>query len=396
MRIVLFTHPAFLKQQSMPRFTNMLSVNLCNRRHHVEIYSPKAYFSRLPLKGGLKKWLGYIDQFLIFPLVVKRKLKTNTNTIYVFTDHALGIWVPLTKHLPTLVICHDFLAQRSAESEIPQNPTGLTGRIYQKLIRNGYSVADNFISVSKQTQQDLHRFLAHTPLMSKVVYNGLNNSFKVIEQEQARVMIGEQINIDVSNGYILHIGGNQWYKNRIGVVKIYSAWRSVYNISVPLLLIGAVPSNELKEEIRQSAYKADIFTQSNIADEYINAAYSGALALLFPSIAEGFGWPIAEAMACGCPVITTDEAPMTEVGGDAACYITVMPLDEIAVARWATDAAAILQSVISTEIYRSEIIKKGLLNSNRFNTNNAIDEIENTLHEILQSSLHDKMQTSSL
>jgi glycosyltransferase involved in cell wall biosynthesis len=383
MDIVLFTHPAFLGQQSMPRFTNMLADNFRNRGHNVKVYSPKAYFFKLPVTPSLKKWLGYIDQFLIFPIIIKKRIRSNTNTVYVFTDHALGIWVPITKHFPTLVICHDFLAQRSAEGEIPQNPTGMSGRIYQKLIRKGYSVANNFISVSNKTQQDLHRFLGRTPSISRVVYNGLNKNFKVIEQEKARQILADQTGISLSNGYILHVGGNQWYKNRIGVVKIYSAWRAAYNNPVPLLLIGEAPSLALKQEIERSAYREDVFTLSNISDEYINAAYSGAVVLLFPSIAEGFGWPIAEAMECGCPVITTGEAPMTEVGGDAAVYIPVMPLKEIEIIQWASAAAVALQKINLLGIDRSEIIEKGLVNSLRFNTNKAINEIEKAICEVL-------------
>lgn len=387
MNIVLFTHPAFLGQQSMPRFTNMLADNLRKRGHNVNIYSPQAYFFRLPVPGSLKKWLGYIDQFLIFPFIVKKRIKSNTDTVYVFTDHALGIWVPITKNSLTMVICHDFLAQRSAIGEIPQNLTGKSGRIYQKLIRKGYSVADNFISVSNKTQQDLHRFLGRIPSMSKVIYNGLNKNFKVIEQGTARKILTDQTGIDLSNGYILHVGGNQWYKNRIGVVKIYSAWRAVYNNPAPLLLIGAEPSPGLKQEIYRSAYVKDIFTLSNITDEYINAAYSGASVLLFPSIAEGFGWPIAEAMECGCPVITTGEAPMAEVGGDAAFYIPVMPLNESEKDNWALNAAETLQKLSSIGVDRSEIVKKGILNSSRFNTEKAIDKIEKAVCEVLNAPI---------
>ena len=59
----------------------------------------------------------------------------------------------------------------------------------------------------------------------------------------------------------------------------------------------------------------------DVSNEHLRALYSRAKSLLFPSLAEGFGWPIAEAQACGCPVVTTGRPPMTEVGGDAAIYI---------------------------------------------------------------------------
>jgi glycosyltransferase involved in cell wall biosynthesis len=351
--------------------------------HEVTVYSPKAYFFNLPVPAFLKKWLGYIDQYLIFPAIIKKRISKNRDTIYVFTDHALGMWVPIVKHLPNVVICHDFLAQRSANGEIPQNPTGLSGRIYQILIRKGYSKADNFISVSNKTREDLHHFLGSDPTVSKVIYNGLNKKFTVINAEQARQIIGQQIGIDLTNGYILHVGGNLWYKNRVGVVEIYSAWRKMFNDPIPLLLIGNLPSAELKQTIGDSEYRNNIYTIDTITDEYINATYSGALVLLYPSIAEGFGWPIAEAMASGCAVITTGEAPMTEVGGNAPTYIPAMPLNGSEKEIWLADAAKQLNKLINlTDAERDIVLKKGLVNAGRFDTTNAISEIENTLLEI--------------
>ena len=62
-----------------------------------------------------------------------------------------------------------------------------------------------------------------------------------------------------------------------------------------------------------------------VEDDILVSAYQGACFLIFPSLMEGFGWPVVEAMASGCPVITTGEPPMNEVGGDAAIYISRCP-----------------------------------------------------------------------
>jgi len=389
MKIVLFSHPAFLGQQSMPRFTNMLFDNLSARGYQVEIYSPKGYFSKLRFGAALKKWLGYIDQFAIFPFIVKRLIKENTDAVYVFTDHALGMWVPMVKDLPNLIICHDFLAQRSAEGEIPQNPTGRSGIVYQRLIRKGYTRADNFVSVSQKTQQDLHRFLDRKPALSKVIYNGLNKKFEPIASNTAREIIGNKIGLNLSNGYILHVGGNQWYKNRVGVVKIYNAWRAKYNNLLPLLLIGVTPSAALKQEISKSAYSDNIYVLDKISDDYISAAYSGAITLLYPSLAEGFGWPIAEAMQAGCPVITTNEAPMTEVGGNAAKYIPVMPNNKEDLNIWLINAAQQLNQIIQLDsLKRNQLINNGFVNAQRFNTISAIDKLEDVIKAVYQLKKH--------
>jgi len=380
MKIVLFSHPFFLGQQSMPRFTKMLADNLHERGYEIEIYSPKGYLFNLPVGSFLKKWLGYVDQFIIFPFSIKKKIKNNTNTVYIFTDHALGMWVPMVKHLPNLVICHDFLAQRSAKGEVPQNPTGWSGSVYQRLIHKGYIMAENFISVSYKTQQDLHHFLGHKPAISKVIYNGLNKKFESIDAEIGREIISNLTGVNLSGGYILHVGGNQWYKNRIGVVKIYDAWCLKYNNPLPLVLIGVTPSEKLKKAIEVSAYKDSIYTFDQITDEYISAAYSGAIVLLYPSIAEGFGWPIAEAMQAGCPVITTNEAPMTEVGSNAALYIPAMPDDDKDLSLWAISSAEKLNDVISlNNTDRKVLIDNGFDNARRFNTSDAIDKLEEVI-----------------
>jgi len=384
MRIVLFTHPPFFNHQSMPRFTNMLAEGMRKRGHEVEIYSPEAFFFNLPLSSLFKKWLGYIDQLFIFPAIVKKRIKYNHNTLYIFTDHALSMWVPIVKHLPYVIICHDFLAQRSANGEIPQNLTGWTGRKYQGFIRKGYTLGENFISVSKKTQQDLHKFLGREPALSRVVYNGLNNDFVFMDIKTARQILNQKTKIDTFKGYILHVGGNLWYKNMSGVIKIYNSWRGSYCNSMPLLLIGSAHGADLQVEIKNSPYGDSIHLLSDIDDEYMNAAYSGASVLLFPSYAEGFGWPIAEAMASGCIVITTNEAPMTEVGGDAAVYISTRPISNSEDEAWAMKAAKILNQVINLpDSDRLEMLAKGYDNSKRFNRDNAMNQLEKIFFEIL-------------
>lgn len=388
MRIVYFTHPAFNSHQSMPRFTKMLADGMQASGHSVKIWSPAPVFFKLPVKTPLKKWMGYIDQFIVFPMVVRRRIKKNpSDTLYVFTDHALGMWVPIVKHLPHVIICHDFLAQHSAKGHIPQNITGRSGQKYQQLIHNGYAQGANFISVSKNTQQDLHLFLQHTPSLSQVVYNGLNKKFTPIATKTARLTITGKTGIECNAGYILHVGGNQWYKNRAAVIQIYNDWRKEFNNKLPLLLVGPSPSAQLFTEIKNSPYKTEIYVLDNLSDEYINAAYSGAAALLFPSLAEGFGWPIAEAMAAGCPVITTNAAPMTEVGGDSATYIPAQPLIEPEISLWVAGAANVLNMVVNMPAAeRTELINKGLENAQRFNTKNALDEMEKIFLAVLSNN----------
>jgi glycosyltransferase involved in cell wall biosynthesis len=79
----------------------------------------------------------------------------------------------------------------------------------------------------------------------------------------------------------------------------------------------------LPPALREAARALDGVVVECVAasDEQLRALYTGALALLFPSLEEGFGWPILEAQACGCPVITSARSPMMEIAGNAAIFI---------------------------------------------------------------------------
>ena len=297
MTIVFFSNPDFFGAEkmpqfnSMPRFTTMLAEGMTERGHRVKIWSPGSTFFNMPVKGAMKKWLGYVDQYLVFPSAVRRMMKEcPEDTLFVFTDQAQGPWVRLVEKRKHVMHCHDFLAQFSALDLIPEFKTSWTGKKYQKFIRSGYHKAKNFISVSHKTHSDLKQLIGDKANNGSVVYNGLDASYKQLDRSKSRMILTNKTGVNLTNGYLMHIGGNQWYKNRLGVVEIYIAWRDLGN-TLPLLLIGAAPSEELAKVINESNYKDDIHAISGLSDIYVRHAYSGASLFLFPSIAEGFGWP---------------------------------------------------------------------------------------------------------
>lgn len=377
MKIIFFAHPTFLGSQSMPRFVEMLAEGMQERGHEVEVWKPEAKFINYNLPG-FKKWLGYIDQYIVFPSWVKKaKRGQDKDVLYVFTDHALGPYVPLVADKPHVIHCHDFLAQRSALGQIAENRTSFSGKQYQAYIRSGYSRGRNFISVSEKTRADLALFLGAQPLRSEMVYNGLNPLFGVMDIRKSRWAVGNHTGRNLEDGYILHVGGNQWYKNRPGVIAIYNKWRSLYKSEVPLIMIGKPADGAMLHECAAGGFEKDILLVTDADDNLVKQAYAGAAVFLFPSLAEGFGWPIAEAMASGTVVITTGEAPMLEVAGDAALLIPRSPAEEPARTEWASGAAAVLeQAMIMSAEERESQIRKGLENSKRFRLDEAIAAIE--------------------
>jgi len=165
--------------------------------------------------------------------------------------------------------------------------------------------------------------------------------------------------------YLLHVGGGQWYKNRPGVLAMHAALRGRLGLRAPRLLMVGPPCDAPGVE-----------TRSGVDNAALAALYSGAEMLLFPSLEEGFGWPIIEAQACGCRVLTTARDPMTEVGGDAASYLAD-PNDALA------GAVAVEKILAQDETARAAAVRAGIENAARFSTGRMIDEYLAIYREVL-------------
>jgi glycosyltransferase involved in cell wall biosynthesis len=124
-----------------------------------------------------------------------------------------------------------------------------------------------------------------------------------------------------------------------------------------------------------------------INNAVLEALYSVAGALLFPSLAEGFGWPIAEGLACGCPVITTGEAPMNEVGGPHAHYLPRLASRDDLPA-WAEQGAELLCKVLDRSAAQRELAcSEGVAWTKRFHTGQAIERYLDIYAAVLSSEL---------
>ena len=347
MRIVLFTHPSFLPSQSMPRFARMLQQAYQERGHEVVVWAPTARVHAWWPKGRLSKWAGYVDQYLLFPAWVRRAVRQQpADTLFVMADQALGPWVPLVKHRPLVVHVHDLLALRSALGEVPQNPTRFTGRLYQRYIRRGFAQAQHFICISQRTRDDLQRVGQVAPLTCEVVHNGLNQRFARTPVLEARSLLRRAGLTVPDAGLLLHVSGNQWYKNVGGVIQIYARYAASQTQPLPLWLVGVPQTEAVREALSAVPEQGQVHFLHGIDHALLQAAYSLARAFVFPSLAEGFGWPIVEAQACGCPVITTDDAPMNEIGGPHTDYLPLLRQPNEMDA-WASRGARVLAKLLA-------------------------------------------------
>jgi len=370
----------------MPRFAMMLQSAFAARGHSVTLWKPQPRLFKWFAGTQFAKWAGYVDQYVIFPWSVRRGLRGCTaQTLFVFCDQALGPWVPLVKDRPHVVHAHDLLALRSALGDIPENPTGFTGRIYQRYIRRGFRQARNFISISHKTRADLHRFGGVNPALSEVVHNGLNFPYQPMDRPAASKVLRDAQMSAPDDGMLLNVGGSQWYKNQRGVISIYADYVQAEDNPLPLWCIGPPPNAEIAEQLARVGKKGEVRFYQNLDNLTLQAVYSRARALLFPSLAEGFGWPLIEAQACGCPVITTDEAPMNEIGGDAAVYLPRLKMGDDLRA-WSAHGAAVLRDLLSLPLeQQQQRFERGRAWANKFDPDVSIKEYLAIYDKILVS-----------
>jgi glycosyltransferase involved in cell wall biosynthesis len=289
------------------------------------------------------------------------------------------------------VHCHDLLALRSALGDIPENATSSTGRVYQRWIRSGFRRARHFISISRRTRDELHAFGGAPSGLSEVVLNGLNHPFQPMARARARERLMASGLPAQERGCLLHVGGGQWYKNSVGVVRLYAAYAqgcvAAGSAPLPLWMVSPPPDAALTAALAHVPAAGDVRFFQGLHTDLVEALYSHAQLLLFPSLAEGFGWPILEAMACGCPVLTTGEAPMTEVGGDVPVYLPRLA-HAADIDAWATHGARAIAEVLGRDAARrAEAARAGLERAARFGMDGAIEAYLSIYRQVLEREL---------
>ena len=218
MKVLLVGNYANDEQESMQRFAALLNAGLRKAGHEVRLIRPIPVIGRLkPAVHGVGKWCGYVDKFAFFPPELKAAAKW-ADIIHV-CDHSNAFYVKYLSSRPHVVTCHDLLAISSALDEIPENRTSWTGQQLQKMILGGLRRARHVICVSEATRVELIRLTGLPEHRVSLIYNGLNYPYApFVKSHEGRSTGG----LDTSEPFFLHVGGNQWYKNRLGVLEIFS------------------------------------------------------------------------------------------------------------------------------------------------------------------------------
>ena len=320
MKILLVGNYAPDQQYSMLGFCSMMELELRKAGHSVRVVRPEVRLGRLGARPcELGKWLGYIDKFILFPAHLRTASKA-VDVVHI-CDHSYSLYTRHCGSTACVVTCHDLIAVRAARGDFPPAQTRWSGKRLQRMIVNGLKRAGHVACDSEATRSDLLRLCFVPGSRTSVVHICLNFAYRPASKAEKAARLGS-LGIDPGERFILHVGSPAWYKNQLGIIRIFkelAATPQGNNLALVMVSKSVAPS--LMKLITECGLQRKVRILSHVQPEDLRAAYSAATALVFPSLREGFGWPILEAQACGCPVFTSNRAPMTEVGGDGAIYI---------------------------------------------------------------------------
>ncbi len=290
--------------------------------------------------------------------------------------HVLPLGVLLRRRMRTVVTIHDMGYLRFPESHTPSQ------RRYLRLSTSWSArAASQLIAISNTTRDDLMRYAGARPEKISVVHHGVSSRFRPVEDQ--RLIAATQAKYGITPPYFLYVGTVQPRKNLARLLEaLASATRdwglgtgsTIPNPQSPIpnpQLVIAGKRGWLTGEIERQATQLfgpgspSVRFTGYIADEDLPALLSGALAFVFPSLYEGFGMPILEAMACGTPVLTSATSALPEIAGDAALLIE--PEDTAAIADG-------LARLASDAVLRADLRARGLARAAQFTWKRCAEE----------------------
>jgi glycosyltransferase involved in cell wall biosynthesis len=231
---------------------------------------------------------------------------------------------PLSSPIPFVVTIHDLIPIL-----LPEHRGGLQVRLYNALVSAATSGAVHIITDSDSSTRDVVKYLNVPADKVSTVHLAVGPEYKPAPDFLVDSAIRQKYNLPES--YVLYLGGFQPHKNVNGLLAAWTWCDGPLGEGYPLVIAGKLPQpgDRFYEDLPGYAKQLELehvqFT-GMIAEEDKPAVYRGAACFVFPSRYEGFGLPVLEALACGVPTVTTAEASIPEVVGEAA-YLVPDPND---------------------------------------------------------------------
>jgi glycosyltransferase involved in cell wall biosynthesis len=355
---ILYDHQAFTGQRygGVARYFHDLMESLTTLNVEIDLsigFSNNEYLK----SSSVRKPLTFKNIFGFMPTNMLVSRTNRLNSIYQLQRGKFDVFHPtfyhdyFLQHLdnkPFVLTYHDCIKERFNLSHIDNASHEQKQRLLDK--------ASKIIAVSENTKKDLLDFYEIKADKIDVVYHSTN----FINHQQPH-----NFHLKTPEKYLLYVGARNDYKNFLGFLKDLKPVLKKYKDIVLLCAGGGNFTDEELKKIKQLDLENQILHQNFHSDNTLYGLYQKAIAFVYPSLYEGFGIPILEAFACGCPVVLTNKSCFPEVAGEAALYFDPENHEEV---------FEQIEKIILDLNLRKLLINKGFSRQNDFSIHKKAEE----------------------
>jgi glycosyltransferase involved in cell wall biosynthesis len=337
------------------------------------LFVAAARCSELPLPGSnfewrstrlSERWLARLWYRLRLPLPVQHWL--GSLDLFHAPDFILP---PVRPGTPTIVTIHDLSFVREPDSTMPGMSVHLN-----KWVPHSVKRADRVIAVSEATRRDLIEFYQTPPAKISVIYHGVSPEFRPVQEKERLRAVRYKYGLD-QRPFILSVGTIQPRKNYQRLVQAFAS----INQPLSLVIAGSEGWNcdDVYREVERLGLDDRVYFPGFVAEEDLPVLLSAATLFGYPSLYEGFGLPVLEAMACGTPIVAANQSSLPEVVGDAG--LTVDPTDVAAL-------ATAITRLLDDPSLRERLSAAGLAQAAKFTWPTTAAKLLRVYQEVIEES----------
>ena len=351
-------------------FELLLSLNKIDKKNNYIIYLPQSPTSDLPRESS--RWHYKIvkprKMWTLFGLSLEFLLKRSRPDVFFSPTHYLPIFTPKKSVISILDVSYLKYPELFKKSDLNQ---------LRNWTKFSVKKAKKVFTISQASKDDIIKEYGIAKDKVVVTYPGtkvLSSKYNVLSMDEIEKKYG------IQGEYVLFVGTLQPRKNIVRLVEAFSMLINAndkrINTNMNLVIVGK--KGWLYEEILESPKKFNVGDKVKfldfVSDEDLPSFYKNAICFVLPSLYEGFGLPVLEAMKYGCPVITSNVSSLPEAGGDAALYVD--PKD-------VSDIADNLRLMIKSPQLRKELIEKGYEQVKKFSWEKTAKETVKALEGLM-------------
>ncbi len=303
--------------------------------------------------------LRLIWEQIVFPFLLKRyKIRILHSPRYTTSWLRFG-W-------KSVVTFHDMLFLL-----FPQKHNILKRFFYCWMLPIAAKKAERIIAVSSSTKKDIMKLLNISSEKIRVIYLGIGSLYHPLEKKEVEDFRRKE---EIFGSFILYVGTLKKRKNVLNIIRAYKKIKEK-GIKEKLVIVGNKSGEyqNIYKAVKRSKLEKDVFFSGYVDEALLPFYYNSAFLFIYPSLYEGFGLPILEAMASGTPVITSNVSSLPEVVGDAAILVNPNNIEEM---------AEMMQKVLTNQKLREKMREKGLKRAKLFSWERCARETLNLYEEI--------------